>query len=212
MGWLWLAGIGAAAFAALWLLGVGRGVKSIAAAALLFGAAGYAWQQHAALSGHPVTADAEAIQVDPGLAAYRAAIMSASPADQAALAAADDRQRAGDTGAAAQGLWQAIAQRPTDAALWAGYGGAIATHDGGQLSPAALFAFRRAFELAPESPGPPFLLGLSYLQAGEVAAAKAAWLRALSLTPPGAPTRLDLAERLAMIDQVIAMQAATKAP
>lgn len=212
MGWLWLAGIGTAAFVALWLLGVGRGVRLVGGAALLFGAAGYAWQQHAALPGHSVTADAEKIEIDPGLVAFRTAIMPGASGDEAVFAAADDRQRSGDTAAAAELLRQAIARHPNDAALWAGYGGALATHDGGQVSPAATFAFRRAFNLAPNNPGPPFLLGLAYIEAGELAAAKAAWLRALALTPPDAPTRVDLAERLAMIDQVQAMQAATKAP
>ena len=212
MGWLWLALIGGMAFAMLWLTGVSRGVRLTGGAALLFGAAGYAWQQHATLPGHPVTADAQAIEVEPGLVAFRAAIMPGEPGDAAVLAAADDRLRAGDTAGAAQVVRQAIGQRPNDTALWTGYGSAIATHDGGQVSPAAQYAFRRAFSLAPEAPGPPFFLGMAYVQSGELAAAKAAWLRALALAPRDAPWRVDIAERLVLIDQFMAMQAATKKP
>jgi len=212
MGWLWLALIGGAAFAMLWLTGVSRGVRLIGGAALLFGASGYAWQRHATLPGHPVRADAQAIEVEPGLVAFRSAIMPGEAGDAAVMAAADDRLRAGDTAAAAQVVRQAIGQRPNDAALWTEYGSAIATHDGGQVSPAAQYAFRRAFSLAPDAPGTPFFLGMAYVQSGELAAAKAAWLRALALAPRDAPWRVDIAERLVLIDQFQAMQVATKKP
>ena len=207
MGWLWLAVIGIAAFGLLWWAGLSRTLALIGAAALAVGAAGYAWQQHAALPGHPVRADAESIEVDPGLAAFRTAIMPGEAGDAAILAAADDRLRAGDSEAAAQGILSAIAQRPKDAALWAGLGSAIAAHDGQQVSPAAKFAFAQAGALAPQEPGPPFLLGLAFLESGELAAAKAAWLRALALAPRDAPYRVDIAERLVLMDQLEAMRA-----
>lgn len=207
MGWLWLFVIGGSAFGILWLAGVSRTLATITGAALLFGAAGYAWQQHASLRGHPVRADAEAIDVDPGLVAFRTAIMPGQPGDSAVLAAADAQLRSGDTTAAARGILDAMGQRPSDAALWAGLGSAVSAHDGGQVSPTAQFAFKRAIALAPNEPGPPFFLGLAYVQAGEMAAAKAAWLRALGLAPKDAPYRVDIAEKLVMIDQFEKMQA-----
>ena len=73
--------------------------------------------------------------------------------------------------------------------------------------PTAQFAFRRAFQLAPSEPGPPFFLGMAHVQAGDMAAAKRAWLLALSLAPRDAPYRIDIAEGLVMIDQFMAMQA-----
>ena len=115
--------------------------------------------------------------------------------------------RAGDTNGAAQIILDDIAKHPDGAALWAGLGTVIAAHDGGQVSPAALFAFQKAVQLAPDSPGPPFMLGLAEIQSGQMAEAKVAWLRALSLAPGDAPYRVDIAERLVMIDQFIAMQA-----
>ena len=201
MGWVWLFVIGASAFGILWLAGVTRALATSCGAALLFGAAGYAWQQHASLPGHPVRADSAAIDVDPGLVAFRVAIMPGEPGDAAVLAAADASLRAGDTAAASRRILDAIKQRPTDAALWAGLGSAVAAHDGGQVSPTAQFAFRRAIALAPEEPGPPFFLGLVYVQTGDMAAAKTAWLRALELAPRDAPYRIGIAERLVMIDQ-----------
>jgi hypothetical protein len=203
MGWLWPAMIGAAAFAVLWLAGVARGLWTFIASALMLGAAGYAWQQHATLAGHPVAADSRPIEVQPGLVSFRSAIMPGKPGDDAALAAADDRLRDGDTAAAGQAMLDAIARNPGDAALWAGLGTAVAVHDGGQVSPTALFAFRHAMDLAPDQPGPPFFLGLAYAQVGDLAAARPLWQRALALTPPGASYRIDLTRQLAMIDDAL---------
>lgn len=212
MGWVWLFVIGLGAFALLWFLGVSRALGTIAAAALLFGGAGYALQQNAALPGQPVKASAKAIDVDPGLVAFRSAILRASPETEAILAVADARTRTGDTTAAADALLAAIARRPNDAALWTGLGSTFAAHDGGQMSPAAEFAFRRALQLAPTAPGPPFFLGVAYLQAGDLAAAKRAWLVALRLTQPDAPYRVNIADRLVMVDQLDAMLKARAVP
>lgn len=204
MGWLWLIVIGGAAFVALWRAGVSRGLATFVGTALALGAAGYAWQQHAGLAGHPVKADAEAIEVDPGLVEFRSAIM---PGNEAVLAAADEKLRVGDSTGAAQIILDAIAREPDAAPLWAGLGGAIVGHDGGQVSPAALIAFRRAVALAPTAPGPPFMLGLAYIQAGDLDSAKVAWVRTLALAPKEAPYRIEIAERLVMIDQFKAMKA-----
>ena len=209
MGWLWLALIAAVTLAALWRLGVARDYGWMVGSALMLGAAGYAWQQHAGLPGHPVSFDAEKIEIDPGLVAFRSAIM---PGNEAIFAAADEQLREGDTTAASGFVSDAIAKRPGDAGLWAGLGSIIAAHDGGQLSPAALFAFRKAVALDPQAPGPPFLLGLAYLQSGQLAETKVAWLSALSLAPRAAPYRVEIAERLVMIDQFMAMQAGQQAP
>ena len=75
-----------------------------------------------------------------------------------------------------------------------------------------LFAFRKAVALAPQAPGPPFLLGQAYLQSGQMAEAKVAWLSALTLAPRDAPYRIKIAERLVLIDQFMTMQAGQQAP
>ena len=212
MGWLWLAIIGGLTFLALWRLGVSRELAWVSGAALMLGGAGYAWQQNAFMPGHPVTADAEAIEVDPGLAAFRVGIMPGVADDQAVLATADDRLRAGDSTGAAQGIMDAISRRPTDPALWAGLGSVISAHDGGQMSPAALLAFRHSAALAPNDPGPPFFLGLAYVRAGQLDAAKAAWLQSLALSPRDAPYRVQIAERLVVIDRFRAMDPGGAAP
>lgn len=210
MVWVTLVAIGMIAFAVLRLTGMPRRLGWFAAAALMLGATGYALQQRAGLPGHPVAADAEAIDIDPGMVAFRALILPGTREDAQLLADADVELRRGDTNAAARGLLQAIDRDPGNAVLWTGLGGALAAHDGGQLSPAAQFAFRRAWQLAPRAPGPPFFLGLALVQAGDLAAAKTAWLRALALAPRDAPYRVDIAERLVMIDEFQAMAAGAR--
>lgn len=210
MGWVIMAAIAVVAYAGLRLRGVPRALDSFVAAALLLGAAGYALQQQASLPGRPTTAAADAVEIDPGMVAFRGVIMPGVADDARLLAAADDRLRAGETAAAAQILLEGIARRPNDAALWTGLGSALAAHDGGQLSPAAGFAFRRAWQLAPDQPGPAFFLGLAYIQGGNLDAAKTAWLRALRLTPRDAPWRVDIAERLVLIDEFKAMSAGAR--
>lgn len=208
MGWLWLFVIGLGAFALLWFGGLPRGLAMLAGAALLVGGAGYALQQNAALPGSPASADIRRVDVDPGMVAFRTTIMPGTAAGQAILAAADDKLRVGDTASAVLLIQGALARSPNDATLWTGLGSALVAHDNGQISPATQLAFRRAFQLAPNEPGPPFFLGMAHVQNGDLAAAKRSWLLALSLAPREAPYRVLIAERLMMIDQFIAIQAA----
>ena len=199
--------VGVVAFILLRLIGLPRAYIQLAAAALMLGAAGYAAQQRAGLPGRPVSAQARAIEVDPGMVAFRAAIMPGTPQDRAVLAAADAHLRRGDTTAAVGQLVRAVRAAPRDATLWTGLGSALSAHDGGQVSPAARFAFQRAWRLAPREPGPPFFFGMALAQSGDLPAATTAWLRALALAPRDAPYRVDIAERLVMIDQFQAMMA-----
>ena len=207
MGFVALAAIGLLVVVLIWRLGVARPLWTLLGAGLLLAATGYALQGRPTLAGHPVAADSQPIDIDPQLVAFREAIMPGLPGDAAALALADDRLRQGDPTGAVTGLLDAIAARPRDSALWTGLGTVLAAHDGQQLSPTALFAFRRAFQLAPDQPAPAFFLGLASVQAGDIAAAKPAWQQALALTPRDAPYRNDIAERLAMIDAFLAIDA-----
>ncbi|PTS86556.1 cytochrome C biosynthesis protein [Sphingomonas sp. HMWF008] len=202
--------IGIAAAASLWALGVARRLWTIAGAALMLGAAGFAWQSQAHQPGKPTAADVTPITVDPGMVAFREAVFAPSREDSLALATADSRLQSGDAHAAADGLRAEIARRPNDAVLWTGLGYVLALHDGA-VSPAAKFAFRRAVTLAPGTPGPTFFLGMAYVDAGDLAAARPAWAAALAATPKDAPYRGDIADRLGAVDQFLKMAAAQRA-
>jgi len=204
MGWVALALIGAASALLLWRIGVARGLWSFIGAALMLGAAGYALQGEPSLAGHPVRANADPIPVDPEMTALRDDMLGRFRADTAYLVAGDAMTRIGNPGYAVSAILGGIRHHPQSLALWTGLGTALATHDGGQVSPAALFAFRRAAQLAPKHPAPPFFLGLSYLRSGEFAKARPYWARALALTPPGVSYRPQIAIRLALLDRFLA--------
>lgn len=201
-GWVALGVLSVGAFVALGLVGYPRGRRWLVIATLALGGAGYAVQQRADLPGHPVSSQPERVEFDPDLAALRSAMMPGNGDADALLRTADTQLAGGDTRGAVETLLGAVRARPEDATVWTGLGGAIATHDEGRLSPAAQFAFQRAWRLAPLQPGPPFFLGQAFAQSGDLQGAKTAWLRALALAPREAPYRVAIAERLAILDSV----------
>ncbi len=210
MNLLILLAVGIVAAVGLWALGVSRRLWTIAGAALMLGAAGFALQSQAHQPGKPTAADVTPITVDPGMVAFRELVFAPSREDSLALATADARLQSGDAHAAAEGLRAAIALRPGNAVLWSGLGYVLALHDGA-VSPSAKFAFRRAVTLAPGTPGPTFFLGMAYVDSGDFAAARPAWAYALAATPKDAPYRGDIADRLAAVDQFLRMSAAQRA-
>ena len=204
MGWLALALAGGAAAGLLRLIGLPRGMWAFVGAALMLGAAGYALQGEPRLASTPVSADAVPIEVDPDLIALRDAMFGRFRADTAYLVAADALTRVGKPAYAVQAVLGGIHHHPQSVALWTGLGSALATHDGGQVSPPALFAFRRAIALAPQHPAPVFFLGLAYVRAGDFARARPLWARAVALTPTTVSYREELALRLMLLDRLLA--------
>ncbi|MDQ2878833.1 MAG: hypothetical protein M3R41_07140 [Pseudomonadota bacterium] len=211
MGWVSLALIGVMAAAVLALLGVPRPLWSFAGAALMVGATGYAVQGSPALPGHPVTAGTAAIAVDPGLIALRARMFGDFTAENAFLLGSDAFMRGGDTQGGVDYVLAGLKLSPQSAMLWTGLGTAMAQHDGNTMSPAALFAFRRAITLAPRHPGPYFFLGIAQVRAGAFPQARGAWMRALALTPPGTSYRGEIVGRLVLLDRYLAAIAAAGA-
>jgi cytochrome c-type biogenesis protein CcmH len=201
MGFVWLLLLALAAAALLWRLRIARPLWSLAGAALMLGAAGYALQGRPFQPGMPREANSKAGDVDAGLVTLRDQMFQARfTTDGAFLIASDAMLRAGDPGAAAGWTSAGIRAAPDSAVLWTELGGVIAAHDGGQVSPASLFAFRHAARLAPDNPGPPFFLGIALVEAGRFAEARAPWRRALALCPAKAPYRQPIAARLMLLE------------
>ncbi|ODP36207.1 tetratricopeptide repeat protein [Sphingomonas turrisvirgatae] len=207
MGWLALAGIGAAVFTLLWLLGLPRSLWSLAGAALMLGAAGYALQARSDLPGAPVEAGRKAQQDDPMLRDLRGAMFGRFTSDDSYFFASDALIRGGDARRAARLMLGGVRSSPQDSALWTWLGVVLAEADGRTVSPAAAVAFRRAITLAPKHPGPRFFYGLAQVRAGQFAAARPLWADALALTPAGAGYRRDIATRLALLDRFLELQA-----
>jgi cytochrome c-type biogenesis protein CcmH len=196
--------VGMATAALLWWCGIGRSLWTLVGAALMLGATGFVVQSARHQPGTPVRTSSVPIAVDPGMVAFRNAVFAPPEQDVLALASADGRVGTGDTHAAAQGLLHDLTTRSDDAALWTELGYVLDLHDHA-VSPAAKFAFRRAVALAPATPGPAFFLGMAYVDAGDVAAARPYWSYALAVTPKDAPYRGDIAERIAAVDQFARM-------
>lgn len=205
MGWLALPLIGGGAMALLVWMKLGRALWSLAGAALMLGATGYALQGSPTLPArYPVVA-APAPEDNATLIALREEMLGRFSADGAYLIAADAMTRSGDPRATVQVILGGIRAIPSSTLLWMGLGTALAAHDGNQMSPPALFAFQQAIRLSPRHPAPPFFEGLAYVRAGNFGAARPLWARALVLTPPQISWRRDIAVRLALLDRYLAM-------
>ncbi|WP_163317069.1 tetratricopeptide repeat protein, partial [Enterobacter hormaechei] len=103
------------------------------------------------LPGHPVVPGGQQVQVDQGLIDLRDAMFGKYGTYAWSYGnLADGMLRQGDRERAVK-VWQgAVRQVPEDAALWTGFGLALAEYDGNQISPAAQFAFGKASALSPQ--------------------------------------------------------------
>ncbi len=206
-GWLLLTLLLVATFALIVVARVARPLWGFVGAALMLGAAGYAWQGRPDLPGAP--RDAVRVTRPDDLAAddLRDAIWGRFTYDYAYAVAADGLARAGATQAAVNAVLGGLSGAPQSGRLWTRLGTAILAHDGGQvLSPAARVAFARGMTTAPDHPGPYFYYGMALIQTGDLPGAKRAWQAALARTPRGASYRQDFAMRLALLDRLMAMR------
>jgi len=206
MGWIALILIAVAAMAALALLRVDRLLWSMVGAALMLGAAGYAWQGSPTLPASPARPDAARMADDPSLIELRERMLGRFTADAAYLIASDAMARSGDRRSAVRAILGGLNRYPQSIMLWTGLGTALASHDANVVSPPALFAFRQAIRIAPEHPAPYFFLGLAYVRATDYPAARRAWAKALARCPERASYRRDVALRLALLDRLLEAQ------
>ena len=207
MGWVVLVVLALVAMIGLSVLGVRRPLWSLAGAALMLGAAGYAWQGRATLPAHDPVLAARADLDDPALLDLRNRMLGTFSGDYPYLVAADAMGRAGDQRAAVRVILGGIGHIPQSVMLWTALGNALSAHDGGQLSPPALFAYQQAIRLSPNHPAPLFFLGLAQIRGSDFQAARRSWAKALALTPKRASYRPDIALRLALLDRYLVLQA-----
>lgn len=178
-------------------------------AALLLGIAGYGLQATPGLPGAPKP-PAESVAADRGaLVEARQSLegKGAPISGNRLLVIADGLARNGQYANAATLLLGAVEKEPNNGEAWLAMANALVSHADGRLSPASLYAFRKAAAADPDHPGPPFFLGLAMAQSGRFTEARALWAKLLDNTPPDAPWRADLESRLNRLDQFIAGQA-----
>jgi cytochrome c-type biogenesis protein CcmH/NrfG len=185
-GWLILLVLIAVSAATLRLLGLRGGILQLVGAALLFGAAGYAWQGRPELPGQErLTA-----QHEPPIPLTRlrqAFGGSFNPNEHWHVMAAARASR-GETADAVGLMRSAVKEHPRDPSLWVGLGNALVDH-AGVLMPPAQLAYERAAELSPGYPAPRFFFGLALARSGNRAAAIALWRQVLADAPAQASWR-----------------------
>ncbi len=196
-GWLILAVLFAFALGSLWLLRIRGPVLMLAAAAMLFGAAGYSLQAHATLAGSP--REASAAEPPIPLTAIRHEFFGNFTPEESWLSISEALARSGDTEGSVGVLQNAVRKYPGDVQLWVGLGNALVDHSGG-LTPAGQFAYQRAAELAPGHPAPIFFLGLALARSGDRDGALAAWKQILASAPANASWRPVVEDAIAALE------------
>lgn len=186
MGFLWLVLMAVATLGLLWLLRLRGPLLTLAAAAVIFGCAGYAFQGRPGLDGTPRAAAERAPPMP--LTQARQAMTGQFDYADSWLNLADALASRGRTEDAAKLLQAQVARHPGDYKLWLGLGNALADHSR-SLSPAARFAFARSAELAPGHPAPPFFLGLAEARSGNPREAARLWRKILADAPANASWR-----------------------
>jgi cytochrome c-type biogenesis protein CcmH len=168
MGWVILAGLVAASFAALSLMRVRQGLLTAGLAALMLGASGYALQGRPSLGGSPARGSGDRdIQ---SLAEARHAFFGTFSPEESWLRISEALGTHGNTEDAVNILQNAVRRYPTDAQLWVGLGNALVDHAHG-LTPPAEYAYSRAEQLLPGHPAPRFFHDLALARSGEEEAA-----------------------------------------
>lgn len=210
MGWVLAGGLAALAFAAL-VFGfkVQRGAREAIAAALVFGLAGFALQARTDLPGAPkapqaVNARGGALLVE----ARKELSGSGLVAGNKMLVIADGLTRSGQYGDAAGIAMGAVEDEPGNAEAWLAVGNNLIAHADGTLTPAALYAYRKAGEADPSQLGLPFFFGLALAQNGQLEEARNQWADLLQRMPKDAKLRPLLENWLAQLETDIAQQKA----
>lgn len=191
-GWIAIGVLALLSAAALWRL---RMPVLPILLALAAGLAGYIATSNPALPSRPAPPRAIDADAAPGLEAARKRLLQNTGDVGAWLMFADILSHQGKTEQAVEGLRLAAHAMPESPDLWVGLGNALTRHADGFITPAARLAFGRASAADPTHPGPPYFLGLAWLQAGEPDEALKVWQELYARSPEDAPYRPEL-ERL----------------
>jgi cytochrome c-type biogenesis protein CcmH len=186
--------LAAVAVAVLRLLGTRGSLLQLAAAAILFGCAGYALQGNPGLAGSPREAGTGEAPVP--VTEIRHAFFGHFSGAESWLTISESLARTGETEDSVNVLQNAVGKYPADPELWVGLGNALVDH-AGVLTPASVFAYQRAAELAPGHPAPLFFMGLALARSGDRDGALDLWKQVLQSAPPKAEWR-------PMVEQAIA--------
>lgn len=201
-GWILAAALALAAFvlAAFVLKAPRRGWEAIASA-LVLGVAGYALQAHPGQPGAPKAPAQDPANESAAMVEVRQQLgkKEGLPGNDW-LVIGDALARHGQFADASRVYLGAVEKDPRNVDGWLALANALVAHADNSLTPAAILAFRRAGEADPKHPGPAFFFGLALAQSGRLEEARATWADLLQASPPDAPWRPELEQRLASLD------------
>ena len=191
--------------AAIVLLRLPRTHWAVVGAALLFGLTGYTLQGSPGYAGAPASARPAPMRVDGiALVEARRAMFDPEQPPWRFVTVSDGFTRRGQMQIAANMARNALNDDPNDVEAWLALGNALVEHSEGQLTPAAEFAYDQALKVAPAHPGASFFRGVALLRSGQPVKAREEWAALLERAPAGAPWRAELAQRIAVLDALMA--------
>lgn len=205
MGWLILVLMAALVLAGLIFIGrLPRRTFEMVAAALMLGAAGYAWQGHPGLAGSPQQPESIAAmsRATDALLTIRSKMDRSFGPAKSWLVTADGLARAGDHRSAAAFLQAGLRKLPEDADLWTALGVEMMLVGQGQTSPSAELAFEKARLYNPRHPGPDYFSGLAALGKGDADATERLWINALTKAGQNAEWAGPIAAQLGALRQM----------
>lgn len=207
----WIAVICLAALAmalGLFALRADRRMWPVLGASLALGLAGYAAQGSPTLPGAPASTVREANGGGWELVQARQELIPIGRKSRnEKVLIADALTRQGQHENAAILLRGAANENPRDAEAWLALGNVLVEHTGGQLSPAALTAYRRASLADPQSVAPGYFLGLALIRQGNLLEGRNVWQEVIDKAPQGSFGRDIVAERLARLDLLLQQMA-----
>jgi cytochrome c-type biogenesis protein CcmH len=204
-GWLAILALTLVAFAiAAFVLRLPREGFAVFGAVLLLGLVGYTWQGSPGQPGSPKQPASEEQQSGEEMVEARRQLFDPVRPKPDYLMLSDGFARRGRFAEAAGLLRGGLRDNPDHLEGWLALGMALTGHADGVVTPAAFYAYGKARELDPANPGADFFLGFSFLQTGEIRAARDTWARLLENSPEEAPWREEIEARVARLDEMIA--------
>jgi cytochrome c-type biogenesis protein CcmH len=177
----------------------------VLAAAMALGLAFYGLQGRPGLAGTVKPAAIAAGEGNAQLIAMRRVVMGTADQPPARhLLTSDAFARRGQYERAAAMLRGAVRENPRDTESWVALGNVLVEHAGARLTPAAMYAYRRAAQTDPATIGPDFFIGAALIRQGRLVEARSVWAAVLGRVPEDAPFRAGLEQRLDGLDQLIA--------
>ena len=205
-GWLAVLSLTLVSFAiAAFMLRLPKEGFAVFGAVLLLGLVGYAWQGSPSQPGSPKEPDLTTDQQSgEEMVTARRQLFDETAPKPDYLVLSDGFARRGKFDDAAGLLRNGLNDNPDHLEGWLALGMALTGHADGFVTPAAYYAYGKARDIDPTNPGADFFLGFSFLQTGEIRAARDTWAGLLERSAADAPWREEIEARVARLDEMIA--------